>query len=181
MKLISRKSGDQYSCDIPNLGVLIFSDAPPVEYCWSGYLKGGENDFLEHNFGSCRINDKSYLLCSTGNAIALLEYLDQFVIEGDLYKELMDYLFEASGMDYWFCVGYESMCCDYDDLPDWCHSIVELYVKNGCVLRISIQMDGYENDVFLFNKTDLLKQCTQGIVAIAQKALAEYKEDELGQ
>lgn len=178
MKLLATKVDHQYTCETPNLGTLCFEEFPPVDYCWYGYVRG-EDDFIKKNFGKCCINNKEYQMCSVKNGVALLDYIDGFVFEHKIFSELERCLIE--NMDYWFCLAYECLMWRYDDLPGWCHSIIDIYLKNGYMHRFTIKADGYEDDVFVFEKTDLLLLCKRDIEEIVQCALSECLEEKLDQ
>ncbi|MBT3375775.1 MAG: hypothetical protein HN976_31820 [Lentisphaerae bacterium] len=176
MKLTAEKSDDQYTCVVPDLGVLSFQKLPSWNYQWSGYadMYEGEADFTRFNFGSGRISDEVCYLCSVENGIALLEYIDRYVLECERFAELEQCLIEE--MDYWFFLAWESAMTDYNDLPDWCHSIVELYIQKGYIFRACIETDQYEEEFFIFKKDDL-KRCTQDIEEILRVALVECREE----
>lgn len=71
----------------------------------------------------------------------------------------------------------EYLCGDrhYDNLPDWCQSIIDLHISKGYMFRASIETDQYELDVFIFDKANL-NHCKEGIENILRNSLIECLE-----
>lgn len=184
MKLIAEKIDGQYRCIVPDRGVLSFSELPhtilktkSVPYQWSGYCSkiGGETEFSDYNFQKVRFNEKVCFMCSVENTVALMDYIDRYVLQGNsLFMELEDCL--CGGMDYWFFLAWESAQLHFDEMPEWCQHIISLYIQRGYLLRAEIFTDQGEDEVFIFDKDDL-KKCEEEILEIVRNELAECLEE----
>ena len=113
-------------------------------------------------------------MCSIENTVALMDYIDSYVLRNKLFGELEDCLCED--MDYWFFLAWECEEFHYDEMPKWCHCIIALYIQLGYLLRAEIINDQGKDEVFIFDKDDL-KKCEEEILEIVGKELAECLEE----
>jgi len=183
MKLIAEKIDGQYRCIVPDRGVLSFNELPHtilktkrVPYQWSGYCSklGGETEYTDYNFQKALFNEKTCFMCSVAITVALMDYIDRYVLRNSLFMELENCLCEV--MDYWFLLAWESGDFHYDDMPKWCQCIITLYIQLGYLLRAEIITDQGKDEVFIFDK-DGLKKCEEEILEIVRNELAECIEE----
>ncbi|MFO7904735.1 MAG: hypothetical protein R6U98_18870 [Pirellulaceae bacterium] len=171
MKPIATKSNEGYVLEVPGTGRILFADPPPEdEYTWGGYVSN-EDEFVRANFSTCFLSGVELQMCSAKNAIALLEYITEYVLECEDLGELFDCLFE--GMAYWFYYGYEYGETEFSWMPEWGQDIIELGVERGEIIRTAMVIDESDYDLFIFKKAGVLKPIENEVCAIISNALAE--------
>lgn len=112
--------------EVPGYDFIEFDAAlVPDDYWWSGHCDTIEK-FKQENFLTFNHNGHSYLVCHWNNALALGDYLSEY-IENQYIPDMCWYL--CPDMIYWFYLYNETRYRSFDDLG-WPVEILQIIFPN---------------------------------------------------
>ncbi len=163
-----------------DLTLLKFNESDvPVNYQWSGYSKSSV-EFKEYNFLKIESEGKNVYICSYENAVALGDYLSNYIFNEECICEVE--LILSPICEYWFFQAWERVETHFEDLDKWCQNLINYLISKGYIASVSVESSQYFvfSDLVDYEHAPLPDEVIEETEKICEAALLNHFEEYYG-